>query len=66
MFGMNIKQDGIEILGDQLAFNKYTHFWRRALELLHDAHYGPMKEDTEPDVDEDDIVGRYVYIKAPV
>jgi hypothetical protein len=33
LFGMNIKQKGVEILGDQLAYNKYTHFWRRALEL---------------------------------
>jgi hypothetical protein len=66
MFGMNIKQDGIEVLGDQLAFNKYTHFWRRALELLHDAHCGPMKEDVEPETDEDHIVGRYVYITTPV
>lgn len=31
MFGMNIKQEGIEILGDQLAFNKYTHFRRRRI-----------------------------------
>lgn len=66
MFGMNIKQKGIEILGDQLAFNKYTHFWRRALEILHDAHCGPMPEDKQPEVDEDHIVGRYVYITAPI
>jgi hypothetical protein len=66
MFGMNIKQDGIEVLGDQLAFNKYTHFWRRALELLQDAHCGPMEEDIEPETDEDHIVGRYVYITTPV
>ncbi|KAH9209749.1 hypothetical protein DL95DRAFT_428004 [Leptodontidium sp. 2 PMI_412] len=66
MFGMNIKQDGIEILGDQLAFNKYMHFWRRALEVFHDAQCGPMKEDSQPETDEDHIVGRYVYIKTPV
>ncbi|KAE9363147.1 alpha/beta-hydrolase [Stipitochalara longipes BDJ] len=66
MFGMNIKQDGIEVLGDQLAFNKYTHFWRRALEVLHDAHCGPMKADTQPETDEDFIVGRYIYITAPI
>ena len=66
MFGMNIKQEGIEVLGDQLAFNKYTHSWRRALEVLHDAHCGPMKVDTQPETDEDFIVGRYVYITAPV
>ncbi|KAL2061558.1 hypothetical protein VTL71DRAFT_6935 [Oculimacula yallundae] len=66
MFGMNIKQEGIEILGDQMSFNKYTHFWRRALEVLHDAQCGPMKEDTQSETDEDHIVGRYVYINAPL
>lgn len=66
MFGMNIKQEGIEVLGDQLAFNKYTHFWRRALEVLHDAHCGPLKADEQPETDEDHIVGRYVYITAPI
>lgn len=66
MFGMNIKQEGIEVLGDQLAWNKYAHFWRRALEVLHDAHCGPMPEDEEPEVDEDYIVGRYVYITARI
>ncbi|KAK0118360.1 hypothetical protein ONS95_012648 [Cadophora gregata] len=66
MFGMNIKQDGIEVLGDQLAFNKYTHFWRRALEVLHDAQCGEMRVDSQVEPDEDHIVGRYVYIDAPV
>lgn len=66
MFGMNIKQEGIEILGDQLAFNKYTHFWRRGLEVLHEAHCGPMKADEQPETDEDFIVGRYVYVTAPI
>lgn len=66
MFGMNIKQEGIEIIGDQLAFNKYTHFWRRALEVLHDAHCGPMKADEQPETDEDFIIGRYVYVTAPI
>ncbi|KAE8441570.1 hypothetical protein EG329_004689 [Mollisiaceae sp. DMI_Dod_QoI] len=66
MFGMNIKQAGIEVLGDQLAFNKYAHFWRRALEVLHDAYCGPMPADEQPEMDEDHIVGRYVYITTPI
>ena len=66
MFGMNIKQDGIEVLGDQLAFNKYAHFWRRTLEVLHDAQCGEMKVDSQVETDEDHIVGKYVYIKTPV
>ncbi|KAK5019851.1 hypothetical protein LTR60_000988, partial [Cryomyces antarcticus] len=36
MFGMNIKQEGIEVQGDQTAFAHWTHVWRRVLELLHD------------------------------
>ncbi|KAI7652224.1 hypothetical protein KC318_g15138, partial [Hortaea werneckii] len=37
MFGMNIKQEGIDIQGDQTAFAQWTQVWRRVLELLHDA-----------------------------
>jgi hypothetical protein len=66
MFKMNIKQEGIKILGDQLAFNKYTHFWRRALEVFHDAHCGTIKADKQSETDEDFLVGRYVYITAPI
>ncbi|KAK5002449.1 hypothetical protein LTR28_011409 [Elasticomyces elasticus] len=66
MFGMNIKQEGIEVLGSQDGFAHWTHVWRRVLEILHDAHVGETPADTEPEVDEDHIVGRYVYIKAPV
>lgn len=66
MFGMNIKQEGIEVQGSQDAFAHWTHVWRRILELLHDAHAGPTPADDEPDMDEDHIVGRYVYINAPV
>ncbi|KAI7544739.1 hypothetical protein KC331_g6623 [Hortaea werneckii] len=66
MFGMNIKQEGIEIQGDQTAFAQWTHVWRRVLELLHDASVGPTPTDEEPDADIDHIVGRYVYITSPV
>ncbi|RMZ03297.1 hypothetical protein D0860_06865 [Hortaea werneckii] len=66
MFGVNIKQEGIEIQGDQTAFAQWTHVWRRVLELLHDALVGPTPADEEPDVDIDHIVGRYVYITLPV
>lgn len=66
MIGMNINQKGIEVLGDQDSFVHYTHVWRRTLELLHDIHCGPVKADEQPDVDEDYITGRYIYINAPV
>lgn len=66
MFGMNIKQEGIEVQGDQTAFAHWTHVWRRILELLHDAVAGPTPADDEPDMDEDHLVGRYVYIKSPL
>lgn len=29
MFGMNIKQEGISIEGDQTEFARWTHIWRR-------------------------------------
>lgn len=63
MFGMNIKQEGIEIRGDQDAFAHWTHVWRRVLELLHDAQAGPTPEDTNPEYEEDAITGHYVYLK---
>ncbi|KAK4628744.1 hypothetical protein CLAFUW4_08020, partial [Fulvia fulva] len=64
MFGMDIKQEGIEIQGDQVSFAHWTHIWRRVLELIHDAHAGETPADSESEVDEDHIVGRYVYINA--
>ncbi|KAI9687380.1 MAG: hypothetical protein M1822_002423 [Bathelium mastoideum] len=66
MFGMNIKQKGIEVQGDQNAFAHWTHVWRRVLELIHDAYSGPMPEDPYQEPTEDHLVGRYVYISAPI
>ncbi|KAL1645183.1 hypothetical protein SLS58_003888 [Diplodia intermedia] len=66
MYGMNIKQKGVEAAGDQEAFGQYAHIWRRALELLHDAHCGPTPTDPDPaEPDEDYITGRYIYVTAP-
>lgn len=45
---------------------KYTHFWRRALEVLHNAQCGEMRQDSQAEAEEDYIVGRYVYVTAPV
>lgn len=66
MFGMNIKQEGISVEGDQTEFARWTHIWRRALELVHDAHAGETPADVDEEVDVDHIVGRYAYITAPV
>ncbi|KAJ9642591.1 hypothetical protein H2201_009168 [Coniosporium apollinis] len=66
MLGMNIKQEGVEVLGDQVAFAQNAHIWRRTLELLHDAFCGPIKTDEQPEMDEDYIQGNYVYVTAPV
>ncbi|PVI02891.1 alpha/beta-hydrolase [Periconia macrospinosa] len=66
MFGMNIKQQGIEVLGDQNAFSQWTHVWRRVLELAHDAQCGPIKEDTQPEPERDFLTGKYVYLDAPL
>ncbi|KAL1600531.1 hypothetical protein SLS60_006917 [Paraconiothyrium brasiliense] len=66
MFGMNIKQKGIEVQGDETEFAHWTHVWRRVLELAHDAQCGPMKEDTQPEPTQDYLTGKYVYLEAPV
>lgn len=66
MFGMNIKQEGIEVKGDDKSFAYSAHFWRRALELLRDAYNGaPMAEEEQEDMDEDHIVSRYFYVECP-
>jgi alpha/beta hydrolase fold len=67
MFGMNIKQEGIEVIGDQNEFAHYTHVWRRTLELLHEVFTGgPMKEDPYEEPAEDHITGRYIFVEAPI
>lgn len=66
MFGMNIKQEGIEVLGDQTAFAQWTHVWRRVLELVHEAHCGPMQEEQQDEPDNDFLTGKYTYLEAPV
>lgn len=66
MFGMNIKQKGIEVEGDEVAFAQWTHVWRRVLELAHDAHCGPIQVQDEPQPEKDFLTGKYVYLDAPV
>jgi len=66
MFGMNIKQKGIEVLGDQTAYAYWAHVWRRVLELAHEAHCGPLKEEEQTEEERDYLTGRYVYLTAPV
>ncbi|KAF7587257.1 hypothetical protein BBP40_007496 [Aspergillus hancockii] len=62
LFGQNIRQEGVEVIGDQLSFAKYAHIWRTMLEVLHDVYCGPNDVETpEPD-DEGFITGRYVYL----
>lgn len=66
MYGMNIKQKGIEVSGDQTAYAQWTHVWRRVLELVHDAHCGPLPEEDQAEPEQDYLTGRYVYLQAPV
>jgi hypothetical protein len=66
MFFMNAGQMGTEVLGDQKAFFQWTHVWRRVLELAHDAHCGPMKEDEQAEPQQDYLTGKYAYLEAPV
>ena len=50
----------------QDSFARWTHVWRRVLELLHDSFAGPTPEDQQDELDEDCIVGRYVYVTSPL
>jgi hypothetical protein len=66
MFGLNVKQKGIEVLGDQTAFVQWSHVWRRVLELTHEAHCGPIQEEEQAEPDNDFLTGKYTYLEAPV
>lgn len=66
LYGMNLKQKGIEVLGDQVAFAQWSHVWRRVLELAHEAHAGPLQEDEQPEPQNDYLTGKYVFLEAPL
>lgn len=67
MLGTNIKQKGVEVLGDHTAMAQWMHVWRRVLELTHDAQCGPIKQDEQqPEPERDFLTGRYIYLDAPV
>ena len=63
---MNIKQEGVGIQGDTTRFAQYGHLATRLLELLRDGLHGPIEAETQEEMDEDHITGKYVYINAPV
>jgi len=63
---MNIVQEGVGVQGDQIKFAQYGHLATRFLELLRDGLHGPMQEETQPEMDDDHIVGRYIYVNPPV
>ncbi len=63
---MNIKQEGVGIQGNQTRFAQYGHLATRLLELLRDGLHGPLKEEEQPEMDEDHITGRYAYVQCPV
>ncbi|KIV76930.1 hypothetical protein PV11_08779 [Exophiala sideris] len=64
--GMNIKQEGVGVHGNNTKFAQYGHLATRLLELLREGQNGPTKEDTNPETDEDHIIGRYIYVDTPV
>lgn len=62
--GMNIKQEGVGVLGDELKFAQYGHLGTRLLELLREGLHGPIKEFEQPQTSEDHITGKYVWMDA--
>jgi pimeloyl-ACP methyl ester carboxylesterase len=63
---MNIKQEGVGVQGDEVRFAQYGHFATRLLELLREGQHGPMPQDEQEEQTEDHIIGRYIFIDAPV
>jgi hypothetical protein len=66
ILGVNAGQRGVELLGDQTAYAHLAHVWRRVLELAHDAHCGPVPAEEQPEPEVDYLMGRYIYLDAPV
>ncbi|KAI3400724.1 hypothetical protein diail_1933 [Diaporthe ilicicola] len=64
--GMNIKQEGVGVVGDQTRFAQYGHLATRLLEVLREGLHGPIPEESQEEPSEDHIIGRYIYIDAPV
>lgn len=64
--GMNIKQEGVGIHGDQVRFAQYGHLATRLLDLLREGLHGPIKQLHQEELDEDHIVGKYIYLNCPV
>ncbi|KEF60479.1 uncharacterized protein A1O9_02040 [Exophiala aquamarina CBS 119918] len=64
--GMNIKQVWVGVNGNEVKFAQYGHLATRLLELLREGQNGPLKEDPQPEIDEDHISGKYKYIDCPV
>ncbi|KAF2009419.1 alpha/beta-hydrolase [Aaosphaeria arxii CBS 175.79] len=63
MYGQNIHQEGVEVLGNHDLFLNLAAVWRRVLELSHDALCGPIPEEQIPAPSETDhITGKYTYL----
>ncbi|KAL2832252.1 Alpha/Beta hydrolase protein [Aspergillus pseudoustus] len=62
LYGQNIRQEGVEVLGDQVAFANYAHIWRAMLDVLHDVHCGPNDISEQLQPEEDFLTGRYVFV----
>lgn len=63
---MNIKQEGVGVVGNQVRFAQYGHLATRLLEVLREGLHGPIPEEHQDEPTEDHIIGRYKYIDTPV
>lgn len=64
--GMNIKQEGVGILGNSTRFAQYGHLATRLLELLREGLHGPIQAFDQPEQTEDHITGKYAFVDCPV
>lgn len=64
LYGQNIRQEGVEVIGDQLAFANYAHIWRTMLDILHDIYCGPNDVSAQPEQEEDHLIGRYIFVQS--
>lgn len=64
LYGQNIRQEGAEVQGDQLAFAQYAHIWRVMIDVLHDSYCGANDVYVQQEQEEDFLTGKYVFVQT--
>lgn len=64
LYGQNIRQEGVAVIGDQIAFANYAHVWRTMLDVLHGTYCGPNDVYVQPEQEADHLTGWYMFVQS--